>query len=276
MNQTAYLGYNSGSPAEPGCHLSFLEGNVLYTTNIQATAAANRKAKLWEAYREAPTAENRDALTKEYVYLSVNIASRLSAYLGTAAAGHDLVEEGLPGLIDAIYKYDGTGRFEDFAGARIRKSMIDAVTKNADAKRLIIDTKKKIDAARKDLLAAGKPAEKKDVANALDMTLPQLIEAETAFTLSSASSFSYLEEGGSQPFPIDRQELAARLGASMQQLSNSEKKVVLMFYYENLSRKEICKILGLEDSEVLRILSGAMEKMQAEMAEYMDIFVKSV
>ena len=98
----------------------------------------------------------------------------------------------------------------------------------------------------------------------------------TTFTLSSASSFSYLEEGGSQPFPIDRKELAARLDASMQQLSNSEKKVVLMFYYENLSRKEICKILGLEDSEVLRILSGAMEKMQAEMAEYMDIFVKSV
>ena len=170
------------------------------------------------------------------------------------------------------------GRLDIDGGACrcIRKSMIDAVTKNADAKRLIIDTKKKIDAARKDLLAAGKPAEKKDVANALDMTLPQLIEAETAFTLSSASSFSYLEEGGSQPFPIDRKELAARLGASMQQLSNSEKKVVLMFYYENLSRKEICKILGLEDSEVLRILSGAMEKMQAEMAEYMDIFVKSV
>lgn len=248
----------------------------MYTTIISAEAAANRKAKLWEAYRSAPTAENRDALTKEYVYLSVNIASRLSAYLGAAAAGHDLVEEGLPGLIDAIYKYDGTGRFEDFAGARIRKSIIDAVMKTEDARKLIIDTKKQIDRTRKSLEESGQPATDKDVANALEMTLPQLIEAETAFTLSSASSFSYLEEGGSQPFPIDRKELAARLGASMQQLSQAEKKVVLMFYYENLSRKEICEILDLEDSEVLRILSGAMEKMQTEMAEYMDIFVKSV
>ena len=93
MNQTAYLGYNSGSPAEPGCHLSFLEGNVLYTTNIQATAAANRKAKLWEAYREAPTAENRDALTKEYSY---DVADDNTVYLHYK---RDVVR---------MYKEDGT------------------------------------------------------------------------------------------------------------------------------------------------------------------------
>lgn len=248
----------------------------MYTTIISAEAAANRKAKLWEAYKSAPTAENRDALTKEYIYLVINIASRLSAYLGGAAAGHDLVEEGIPGLIDAIYKFDNSGRFEDFAGARIRKSIIDAVMKTEDARKLIIDTKKQIDKTRKSLTEAGQPSTDKDVAKALGMTLPQMVEAETAFTLSSMSSFSYLEEGSSPSFPIDRKELAARLGASMRQLSNTEKKVVLMFYYENLSRKEICEILGLDDTEVLRMLSGAMEKMQAEMAEYMDIFVRSV
>lgn len=248
----------------------------MYTNIIRADAAANRKAKLWAAYREAQNEVNRDALTQEYVYLVVNVASRLSAYLGTAAGDCDLVDAGIPGLIDAIYKYDGTGRFEDFAGARIRKTIVDEVTKRTDAKRLIIDTKKRIDAARKALEESGKPFKESDVAKAVDMTVPALVEAETAFTLSSGFSFSYLEEGGGSSLPIDRAELASRLKFSMEKLSNAEKKVVLMFYYEDLSRKEISEILGLDDTEVLRILSGAMEKMQEEMAEYMDIFVKAV
>lgn len=250
----------------------------MFSTNIRADAASKRKKALWDSYNSAPTPENRDALISEYSYLVKNAASRLSAYLGRAADGFDLVNEGIPGLIDAIYKYrpGENGRFEDFAGSRIRKSMLDTVIKAGGAREKIINTKKAIDQKRKELEENNSSVSNSDVARALDMPLSMLVEAETAFTLSSGSSFSYLEEAAAPPLPIDHAELAGRLNTSMQNLSNREKKIILMFYYEDLSRAEIARIMDMDDTAVLSVLGSAMRKMQEDMAEYMDVFVRAV
>ncbi len=111
------------------------------------------------------------------------------------------------------------------------------------------------------------------------------MEAEEAFRLSQAVSFdTYIEETmrqakapeGAKQNRFNQNELSGRLKSSMALLTKEEQKVVLMFYYEDLTQKEIAGVLGISEEEVAELHISAMSKMQVEMLEYMDIFINAV
>ena len=111
------------------------------------------------------------------------------------------------------------------------------------------------------------------------------MEAEEAFKLSQAVSFdSYIEENirlskapeSVRPQRFEKNELSLRLKSSMALLTKEEQKVILMFYYEDLTQREIAGVLDISEDEVASIHVSAMSKMQAEMLEYMDIFINAV
>jgi RNA polymerase sigma factor for flagellar operon FliA len=150
----------------------------------------------------------------------------------------------------------------------------------------LTSTKKKIDGAREELrISTGHYPDDIDVARMIGLSLTALVEAEEAFKLSQAVSFdSYIEENirlskapeSVRPQRFEKNELSLRLKSSMALLTKEEQKVILMFYYEDLTQREIAGVLDISEDEVASIHVSAMSKMQAEMLEYMDIFINAV
>ena len=164
--------------------------------------------------------------------------------------------------------------------------MLLAVGKKGSVQEKLTSTKKKIDGAREELrISTGHYPDDIDVARNIGLSLTALVEAEEAFKLSQAVSFdSYVEENvrlakapeSVRPQRFEKNELSIRLKSSMALLTKEEQKVILMFYYEDLTQREIARVLEIKEDEVALLHVSAMSKMQVEMLEYMDIFINAV
>lgn len=257
-------------------------------TLIKEESNINRKKQALEDYFDSPTEENTQRVFNTYAYLVKTTAGRLKVFLGETASLDELTDTGITGLIEAIHKYDRGQKvsFEGYASARIKRAMLLAVGKKGSVQERLTSTKKKIDGAREELrISTGHYPDDIDVARKIGLSLTALVEAEEAFKLSQAVSFdSYIEENirlskapeSVRPQRFEKNELSLRLKSSMALLTKEEQKVILMFYYEDLTQREIAGVLDITEDEVASIHVSAMSKMQAEMLEYMDIFINAV
>ena len=71
---------------------------------------------------------------------------------------------------------------------------------------------------------------------------------------------------------IEKEELKKVLEESLEQLTEKEKKVILLYYYEDLTLKEISNVLEVSESRVSQLHTRALQKMKTKMGDYMEIF----
>lgn len=257
-------------------------------TFIKEESNIVRKRQALEEYLAAPNEENTQRVFNIYASLVKTTAVRLKVFLGDTASLDELTDNGISGLIEAIHKYERDQKlpFEAYAAARVKRAMILALGKKGPVQQKLTSTKKKIDGAREELrVSSGHYPDDIEVARKLGISLTALVEAEEAFKLSQAVSLdSFVEETmrqakapeAAKQSPFNQSELSGRLRTSMALLTKEEQKVVLMFYYEDLTQKEIAGVLGISEEEVATLHISAMSKMQVEMLEYMDIFINAV
>ena len=257
-------------------------------TLIKEESNISRKKQALEEYLASPNEENTQRVFNTYAYLVKTTAVRLKVFLGETASIDELTDTGISGLIEAIHKFSSAQNlpFETYASAKIKRAMVLAIGKKGFVQEKLTSTKKKIDGVREELrISSGHYPDDIEVARKIGISLTALVEAEEAFRLSQAVSFdSYIEETMKQAkapeiakqSPFNQSELSGRLRSSLALLTKEEQKVVLMFYYEDLTQREIAGVLGIDEEEVAQLHVSAMSKMQAEMLEYMDIFINSV
>ena len=248
----------------------------------------NGKERLWDQYAKCKSSELREKIIIEYAPLVKLVAGRLSMYLGYNVEYEDLVSYGIFGLIDAIDKYDFNKnvKFETYASLRIRGAILDQIRKMDVSPRIVRQKQKKIDMTMSKLEAEyGRPATDEEIAKELDITVDELDIWNGQTKISNIISLEdFIEQGSEirmdashnsqfeQPEKIvEKSELALMLEKALDELTEKEKSVVLFYYYEDLSLKEISKVLGVSESRVSQLHTKAIQKMKKHLGGYMGL-----
>ncbi len=251
---------------------------------------AAEKEKLWESYQKSPTPALREQIILEYVSLVKVVAGRLSMYLGYNVEYDDLVGYGIFGLIDAIDKYDAKKdvKFETYASLRIRGSILDHIRKMDWIPRTVRQRQKKLDEAVKRIeMRTGKNASDEELALEMGISEEELLVWQSQLKITNIVSLNEYVEQGSEPVmdaknnshfiqpeeKIEENELKKVLKDTLQFLTEKERKVIELYYYEELTLKEISKVLSVSESRISQLHTKALLKMRKKMGNYMDIFV---
>ncbi len=246
------------------------------------------KDKLWDEYRKKPTPALREQLIIEYAPLVKVVAGKLSMYLGNNVEYDDLVSFGVFGLIDAIDKFDLTKevKFETYASVRIRGAILDQIRKMDWIPRTIRQKQRKIDEAMKAIEGrTGKTATDDEVAKELGITSDEYLGWQSQLKVTNVVSLNEFMEQGNEPVmdakrnthfsqpeeSIARDELKKVLGEALELLTDKEKKVILLYYYEDMTLKEISHILEVSESRVSQLHTKALAKMKKKMGNYMGL-----
>ena len=232
----------------------------------------------------------REKIILEYAPLVKMVAGRLSMYLGYNVEYEDLVSYGIFGLIDAIDKFDSLKdvKFETYASLRIRGAILDQIRKMDWIPRTIRQKQKKIDAAIKEIEAkCGRSATDEEIAASLGISNDEYIDWQSQMKVTNVVSLNeFLEQGSEIPSDnnynrnaqfdgpeevIERDELKRILAEALELLTEKEQKVILLYYYEDLTLKEISSILEVSESRISQLHTRALQKMKTKLGNYMGI-----
>ena len=246
--------------------------------------------KLWSEYRKKPTQEIREQLILEYAQLVKLVAGRLSMYLGHNVEFDDLVSYGIFGLIDAIDKFDmdKNVKFETYASLRIRGAILDQIRKMDWIPRTVRQRQRKIDDAIKQVeMRTGKAATDEEIAMELGVSEDELTSWQSQLKVTNVVSLSEFEEAGQEPAiesvnknrfsqpeeVVEEKELKEKLVEALDLLTEKERRVIELYYYEDLTLKEISLVLEVSESRVSQLHTKALLKMRKKLGVYMNILV---
>lgn len=246
------------------------------------------RKKLWDDYMKNKDPELREKIILEYAPLVKTVAGRLSMYLGYNVEYEDLVSYGIFGLIDAIDKFDTMKevKFETYASLRIRGSILDQIRKMDWIPRTIRQKQKKIDAIIKEIeMETGKNASDEEIAEKLGISTEEYEDWQSQMKITGLVSLNeYVEQGSdvaqdlnqrtTSRFEgpeenIEKQELTQVLQEALEILTEKECKVITLYYYEELTLKEISNILEVSESRISQLHTKALQKMRGKMGNYM-------
>ena len=249
-----------------------------------------KRSKLWEDYKRTKDDKLREQIIVEYVSLVKLVAGRLNMYLGYTVEYDDLVSYGVFGLIDAIDKFDFDKniKFETYASLRIRGSILDHIRKLDWIPRSVRQKQKQLDAAIASLeKEKGVNVTDKDIAEKLGISLEEYRNWESLSNISNIVSLDeFIElgtDGGVKEFrnttyiepeeSIDNDEVKKMIMDALELLTEKEKKVVLLYYYEDLTLKEVAKVLEVSESRISQLHSKALEKMKKHLGKYFELLM---
>jgi len=254
-------------------------------------------AGLWQQYIKSPTKELRERLILEYAGLVKIIAGRMSMYLGHNVEYDDLVGYGVFGLIDAIDKFDyGKGvKFETYASLRIKGAILDQIRKMDWIPRTLRQRQRKLEAAEKAIEERyGRMATEEEIAAELGISLDEFDSWQSQTGMAGIISLDdYLEQGseikaepaggkaGMSSFEhpelaVEKEELKKSLAEAIEGLTDKEKKVIALYYYEELTLKEISQVMSVSESRVSQLHTKALGKLKLRLGDYMDIFTRAM
>ena len=246
------------------------------------------KEKLWQTYRKAPTPELREQLIIEYSPLVKIVAGRLGMYLGGNLEYEDLASYGIFGLIDAIDKFDMDKevKFETYASLRIRGSILDQIRKMDWIPRTVRQRQRQIDEAIRNVENRnGRSATDEEIAQELGLNNDEYISWQNQMKVTSLVSLNEFVEQGTEPVmdatsnthflqpdrSYEKEELKEALAKGLEALTEKERQVILFYYYEELTLKEISLILEVSESRVSQLHTKGLTKLQKQMGDYVDI-----
>jgi RNA polymerase sigma factor for flagellar operon FliA len=252
---------------------------------------AGRK-KLWEEYGRGKSAEVREKLILEYAPLVKLVAGRLSMYLGYNVEYDDLVGYGIFGLIDAIDKFDSMKevKFETYASLRIRGAILDQIRKMDWIPRTIRQRQKKVETAIKEIEAIhGRNATEGEIAVSLGISETEYGEWQSQMKITNVVSLNeFMEQGSEVPTEnnknshfdspeevVEKAELKEVLGEALDLLTEKERRVIELYYYEELTLKEISSILEVSESRISQLHTRGLQKMKTKMGNYIGILTIS-
>ncbi len=247
---------------------------------------------LWAEYSKNGAPELREKIIIEYAPLVKLVAGRLSMYLGNNVEYDDLVSYGIFGLIDAIDKFDlkKDVKFETYASLRIRGAILDQIRKMDWIPRTVRQKQRRIENAIKQVEArVGRTATDAEVAEELGIDDEEYSQWQCQLAVTNVISLNEFINQGSESGLIEshqlkidgpevvmeKAELKKTLADSLEQLTEKERKVILLYYYDELTLKEISNILEVSESRISQLHVRALKKMRKKMGRYMGILTNT-
>lgn len=234
-------------------------------------------------YGLAP-ADHKEQLIKSHLPLVNFLVNRMLTQVPAYLTRDDITSSAMFGLVDAANRYDA-GRgvlFKTFAEQRIRGAILDEARRHDWASRTMREKQSRLtDAIEMLEKRLGRPPEEAEIAREMELSLEsyrQLLgEVGHLGCISLQESLDGSEDGRTlmdclaDPAGIDpqqvleRSELTRELAKRLEKLSEKERQVIALYYYEELNQKEIAEVLGLTEGRVSQLHSQALLKLRTSL-----------
>ena len=250
-----------------------------------AGAVPEEVTRSWDEFWLTGSDEARNSLMLRYLPLVKYLSGRVTERLPSSVDTEDVMSAGVLGLLEAINRFDPSWgvKFETYAYTRIRGAMVDELRKMDWAPRSVREKGKKLEQTLNHLESKlGRQPSEVEIAEALDITFEEY--HQMAMEADSASIYSLDQEivahsgGGTLynilPQPeavspsaqVEQQELKELLVREIERLPEVQKLVIALYYYEELTMKEIGEVLNLSESRISQIHSKVVSMLRATLA----------
>lgn len=237
----------------------------------------------WERFKETEDSDIRDQLLNQYLQLVKNVAGRMSAGFPKSVELNDLINTGVIGLIEAFNNFDpGRGvKFETFAVPRIRGAILDELRALDWVPRSTRAKARNLDRALMKLEnELGRGPSENELANRMDISIDELFSARKDVSVTGLLSLDELicREDDNRQVPrietvedtdtvdvlrdMEKGELQTFLLHAISSLTEQERLVVSLYYYEELTLKEIGDIMLISESRVSQIHTRAVTRLR--------------
>ncbi|MBR2214281.1 MAG: FliA/WhiG family RNA polymerase sigma factor [Selenomonadaceae bacterium] len=231
---------------------------------------------LWQRYQEHKTTEIRNELAEYYLPMVRVVAGRLAVSLPAHVERDDLLSSGFFGLLDAIDRYDmqRKNKFETYAGVRVRGAMLDYLRSKDWIPVTARQRIKKYEQAVFELEnQLGRPATDEEIAAKLEITVPELqniigqLNVATVVPLDEYLRADTVDLKNSNPGErLEQEELQQALAGAIDRLPDKERTVVSLYYYDELTLKEISLILHLSEARICQLHTKAIFRLRGYLA----------
>jgi RNA polymerase sigma factor for flagellar operon FliA len=244
--------------------------------------------KEWVQYKENNDPQIRQRLLEQYLPLVKNVAGRMAMGFPKSVELSDLVNTGVIGLIEALSNFDPSRgvKFETYAVPRIRGAILDELRSLDWVPRSTRAKSREIEKAVSKLEnQLGRPPSNRELAKCLKVSSQELfstLDDVSSTTMLSLDELIYKEEDNRQ-IPrvetledlscenvlggLEKEELKGYMTQAISHLSEQERLVIALYYYEELTLKEIGEVMQISESRVSQIHTKAVLKLRGMIKE---------
>ncbi len=242
--------------------------------------------ELWEEYRKTNDPQIRDLFIKQYAPLVKYVAGKVAIGMPHNVEFDDLVGFGVFGLFDAIEKFDPEKhvKFKTYAVTRIRGAIFDELRSIDWVPRSVRQKSREIeDAIHKLESSLGRSASDKEIAKELGMDLNEFQKTMLKISGTSILSLNDLWYSGDENDKVsivdsiespqslnpdtivEKEEIKRVIVQAINELPDKEKKVLVLYYYEDLTLKEIGEVLEVTESRISQLHTKAIMRLRAKL-----------
>ena len=236
--------------------------------------------KMWEEYQADKTNKvTRDKLIVQYIYLTRYVIGRIKVSLPPSFSYEDILSYGIEGLIDAVEKYSPNkgAKFETYALMRIRGSIIDKIRSNdwlpRTVRKKIKEVKDTYNLLKEELGRVptsgevgeklGITKEKVDEILATDTGIDSLYDKKNLGDESVEIIDTIEDEKSERPEDvIEKKDAKKELESALKRLPERERMLLVFYYHENMTLKEIGEAINVSESRVCQLHAQAIMKLR--------------
>ncbi|MNI25461.1 RNA polymerase sigma-D factor [compost metagenome] len=242
--------------------------------------------ELWKQWKEQRWIPARQTLIENYLPLVDYVSGRLAIGLPKSVSKEDLSSFGVMGLIDAVEKFDYARglQFETYASWRIRGAIIDGLRQGDWVPRSVREKAKKIEEAYQKLeqqyLRTVTDSEISSYLQVSESDFQQMVQDIAITTVcsiddpireeDSETRLSLLidERAKNPEYKVNEFFLKESLARAIERLTEKERTVVSLFYFEELSLSEIAEVMCLSPSRISQLHSKAILRLKGSLGRF--------
>ena len=246
--------------------------------------------QLWSNFLKKRSDKSlRDKIIVQYLYLVKYVVSRVRCTLPATISPEDVAGYGVEGLIDAVEKFseDKNTRFETYALIRIRGMILDKVRSDDFLPRSVRIKLKKIKQVQEELKQKlRRMPTTEEIAKELDISpekVNQLLSEDVVITSiyekqgSSDDSLTFedtvQDEQGLTPVEnAEEKDTKRELEKALKRLPERERNIMILYYQENMTLKEIGQVMGMSESRVCQVHAQSIVKLKNILSEGRKIY----
>ncbi|MCW8966311.1 MAG: RNA polymerase sigma factor WhiG [Candidatus Pacearchaeota archaeon] len=242
--------------------------------------------ELWKQYKKAKDPKIRDFFVKQYAPLVKYVAGKVAIGMPHNVEFDDLVGFGVFGLFDAIEKFDPEKhvKFKTYAVTRIRGAIFDELRAIDWVPRSVRQKSRQLEETVRHLESQlGRVATDKEIAKAMDMTSGDFQKMILKISGTSILSLNDVWNTGEENDKIsivdsiesptslnpdtivEKEEVKRVIIEAIQELPEKEKKVLVLYYYEDLTLKEIGEVLAVTESRISQLHTKAIMRLRTKL-----------